>query len=233
MNYENLSDVTKAKLQTCIEKELVLACIEEDHKTMFNIIDNVCIDINKVYKLNNILNFHQLEEFSYNIDDSFSLLTIAVIEEHIIIVNKLLEIPNIDINAIDNYGRTALMRAVFNSNKEQEYGLIIIETLLNNESINVHIMDFNYISAIEFTIKDKVRNIIKKRMVKDFSFLPVPIEVVMSIMDFYPIYKTNVDSEFIRTNRTSIGWDAITTYPPRFGNDDDEYSEYSEYSDYN
>ncbi len=222
-NYYALSDSVKADILRAIEKTLVKACLEGYYEVLANIIDNVNEPsfINKTHKVADLFDIgsYNTENYSYKLYVSFNLLTIAAIEGqegHCDIIDKLLMVPEIDPNVIDSSGKTALIHHIQNHDYND---CSMLESLLNHKLTNVYIMDHKGFTALDYSKKTEINNLIKKRMIKDFAFLPVPNEVLMNIMDFYVVFDANKPN-------APIDWEAFEL------KDSDKDPNYEEFSDY-
>lgn len=91
-----------------------------------------------------------LPEDQVNITDDkkHTMLYHAVFKEHVNVIRKLLEYPNIDINCQTDCGYTALMEST-NRNSE------IIKMLLEHPDIDVNILDCDGCTALDHAIGEK------------------------------------------------------------------------------
>lgn len=92
--------------------------------------------------------------------DGANVLMIASTLGKVKIVDKLIEM-GANLNSKDNYGYTALMRAIINDNTD------IINTLLNSERIDVDIQDKYGKTALMYAIEKKLRDIVKLLLKKE------------------------------------------------------------------
>src|SRR5262249_51358161 len=98
--------------------------------------------------------------------DKMPILTIAVFQDDIAMVNMLLQMSGVNIDARDNWNRTALMQAARFGNKE------IIQALLN-AGANPDLEDDFKDTATDFAISNnhvEAASIVRKRMTKNWSY---------------------------------------------------------------